>query len=84
MQPSKETGQSPSFLTYGSETILPADIMWKSPRVEAYQEGEADKARQLELDSVEEARCWWLISMIFTTNIPSDFMLLEPYSYNFH
>ena len=30
--------------------------MWKSPRVEAYQEGEADKARQLELDSVEEAR----------------------------
>ena len=33
-----------------------ADIMWKSPRVEAYQEGEADEARQLELDSVEETR----------------------------
>jgi len=30
--------------------------MWKSPRVEAYQEGEVDEARQLELDSVEEAR----------------------------
>ena len=30
--------------------------MWRSPRVEAYQEGEADEARQLELDSVEEAR----------------------------
>ena len=30
--------------------------MWGSPRVEAYQEGEADEARQLELDSVEEAR----------------------------
>ena len=30
--------------------------MWKSPRVEAYQEGEADEARQLELDSIEEAR----------------------------
>ena len=30
--------------------------MWKSPRVEAYQEGEADGARQLELDSVEETR----------------------------
>ena len=30
--------------------------MWKSPRVEAYQEGEADEARQLELDSVKEAR----------------------------
>ena len=30
--------------------------MWRSPRVEAYQEGEADEARQLELDTVEEAR----------------------------
>jgi len=30
--------------------------MWKSPRVEAYQEGEAVEARQLDLDSVEEAR----------------------------
>ena len=44
------------FLTYGSEAILPADIIWKSPRVDAYQEGEADEARQLELDSVEEGR----------------------------
>jgi len=55
-QPSNATGQSPFFLTYGSEAILPTDIMWKSPRVEAYQEGEADEARQLELDTVEEAR----------------------------
>jgi hypothetical protein len=31
--------------------------MWKSPRVEMYNEGEVDEARQLELDSVEEARC---------------------------
>jgi len=54
-QPSKATGQIPFFLTYGSEAILPADIIWKSPRVEAYQ-GEADEARQYELDSVEEAR----------------------------
>ena len=30
--------------------------MWKSPRVKDYQEGEADEAQQLELDSVEEAR----------------------------
>ena len=43
-QPSKATGQSPFFLTYGSEAILPADIMWKCPRVEAYQEGEVDEA----------------------------------------
>jgi hypothetical protein len=30
--------------------------MWRSLRVEAYKEGEADEAQQLELDSVEEAR----------------------------
>src|SRR6185437_13780300 len=35
---------------------LLADIIWKSPRIEAYQEGEADEAQQLELDSVEEVR----------------------------
>jgi hypothetical protein len=60
-QPSKATGQTPFFLVYGSEAILPADIMWKSPRVEMYNEGEADEARQLELDSVEEARCTALV-----------------------
>ena len=30
--------------------------MWRSLRVEAYQEGEEDEARQLVLDTVEEAR----------------------------
>ena len=30
--------------------------MWKSPRVEAYQEEESDEARKLELDSIEEVR----------------------------
>ena len=40
-----------------STTVMSSsDIMWKSPRVEAYQEGEADEAQQLELDTVEEAR----------------------------
>ena len=28
--------------------------------------------------------CWRSISMIFTTNIPSNFILLEPYYYNFY
>jgi hypothetical protein len=29
-QPTKPTGQSPYFLVYGSEAILPADVMWDS------------------------------------------------------
>jgi hypothetical protein len=32
-QPTKPTGQSPYFLVYGSEAILPADVMWESPVV---------------------------------------------------
>jgi hypothetical protein len=60
-QSSKATGQTPFFLIYGSEAILPAEIMWKSPRVEMYNEGEADEARQLELDSVKKARCTALV-----------------------
>jgi hypothetical protein len=35
--------------------------MWKFSRVEMYNEGETDEARQLELDSVEEARCTALV-----------------------
>jgi hypothetical protein len=31
--------------------------MWKSPRLEMFEEGEADSARHLELDSTEEIRC---------------------------
>jgi hypothetical protein len=50
-QPSKATGQSPFFLVYGSKAILPADVMWKSPQLELFEEGEADAARHLELDS---------------------------------
>jgi hypothetical protein len=60
-QSSKATRQTLFFLVYGSEAILPVDIMWKSPRVEMYNEGEADEARQLELDSIKAARCTSLV-----------------------
>jgi hypothetical protein len=62
-QPSKATGSSPFFLIYGSEAILPADVMWQSPRLEMYKEGEADDARHLELDLVEEVRCNVLLQL---------------------
>jgi hypothetical protein len=56
-QPSKATEQSPFFLVYGSEVILPVDVMWKSPRLKMYEEGKVDSARLLELDSTKEIRC---------------------------
>jgi hypothetical protein len=55
------TGQSSFFLIYGSESILLVDVMWKSPRLVMFEEGEADTARHLELDSAEEIRCNVLI-----------------------
>jgi hypothetical protein len=44
-QPTKSTGQSPYFLVYGSEAILPTDVMWESPGVEQYDEGISEDSR---------------------------------------
>jgi hypothetical protein len=56
-QPSKQTGQSPYFLVYGSEEILPADVMWDSLAVEQYDEGISEDNRRVDIDGLEEARC---------------------------
>jgi hypothetical protein len=55
-QVSRAIGYSPFFLVYGSEAVLPADLIWTSPRIEQYDEGEAEHTRRLELDSTEEIR----------------------------
>jgi hypothetical protein len=36
--------------------VLPADLIWTSPKIEQYKEGEIEHTRRLELDSVEEVR----------------------------
>jgi hypothetical protein len=60
-QPSKPTGQSPYFLVYGSEAILPADVIWNSPAVEHYDEGVFEDSRRVDIDGLEEARCAALV-----------------------
>jgi hypothetical protein len=60
-QPSKPMGQSPYFLVYGSEAILPTDVMWDSPAVEHYDEGVSEDSRQVDIDGLEEARCAALV-----------------------
>jgi hypothetical protein len=42
-QPSHNTGVSPYFIVYGAEAVLPADIEFRSPRVENYNEDQATK-----------------------------------------
>jgi hypothetical protein len=60
-QPSNPTGQSPYFLVYGSEAILPADVMWDSPVVEHYDEGVSEDSRRVDIDGLEEDPCAALI-----------------------
>jgi hypothetical protein len=60
-QPTKLTRQSPYFLVYGSEAILPADIMWNSPAVEQYDEGISEDSRRVDIDGFKEARCAALV-----------------------
>jgi hypothetical protein len=60
-QPSKPTGQSPYFLVYGFEAILPADVMWESPAIEQYDEGISEDSRRVNIDELEEARCAALV-----------------------
>jgi hypothetical protein len=55
-QVSRATRYSPFFLVYRSQVVLPADLIWTSPKIEQYVEGEAKHIRTLELDNTEEAR----------------------------
>jgi hypothetical protein len=60
-QPTKPTGQSPYFLVYNSEAILPADVMLESSVVEQYDKGISEESRRVDIDSLEEAHCAALV-----------------------
>jgi hypothetical protein len=53
---SSAVGFSPFFLVYGSEAVLPTDVAFGAPRIQFYEEGEAEQMRRVDLDSLEEQR----------------------------
>ena len=55
---------TPYFLVYGSEAILPADITFRAPRVENYDEEQAEAVWSEDIERAEEAR---LITCVRTT-----------------
>ena len=55
-QASRSTSVIPYFLVYGSEAILPANIAFRAPRVENYDEEQAAAVRTEDVDRVEEER----------------------------
>ena len=54
--PSRATGDSPFFLTYGSEAVLPTELEFGSLRVRNFNEKKSEDGRLKDLDQLKEAR----------------------------
>jgi hypothetical protein len=50
------TGETPFFLVYGAEAIIPPEVTMVSPRVQAYDEVVKDQLRHDDVDLVDETR----------------------------
>jgi transposase InsO family protein len=53
----KPTGETPFFLVYGAEAVLPTDVKFGSPRVLAFNEIHQEDLIKDRLLQLEEARC---------------------------
>jgi hypothetical protein len=49
-------GFTPFILVYGAEAILPTDLEYGSPRLQAYNERNNQVSREDSLDQLDEAR----------------------------
>jgi hypothetical protein len=55
--PTKPTSETPFFLVYGAEAVLPTKLKHGSPRVLAYDEATQDSLRYNKLELLTESRC---------------------------
>jgi hypothetical protein len=53
----KPSGETPFFLVYGAEAVLPTDVKFGSPRVLAFNEIHQEDLIKDRLLQLEEARC---------------------------
>ena len=53
----KPTGETPFFLVYGAEAVLPHEVRHRSARVLAFDETQQDATRGMDLMLGEECRC---------------------------
>jgi hypothetical protein len=54
--PNRLTNFTLFFMVYGEEVMLPTELQYRSPRVQAYQSVEAEQAWQDALNLLEESR----------------------------
>ena len=57
MTVTKPTGQTPFFLVYGAEAVLPTELKHGSPRVRAFDEPLQDDLRAEDLALLKVTRC---------------------------
>jgi hypothetical protein len=66
--PSQATGETPFFMVYGAEAVLPPEVTMGSLRVKTYDEAMQDQLWHEDIDLVDERRwqsaiknaCYWL------------------------
>jgi hypothetical protein len=54
--PSRATGETPFFMVYGAEVVLPPEVTMGSVRVQAYDEATQDQLRREDIDLVDERK----------------------------
>jgi hypothetical protein len=55
--PSRVTGETPFFMVYGAEAVLPPEVTMGSIRVQAYDKAVQDQLRREDINLVDERRC---------------------------